>query len=155
MRGLLDFLVAVIVILLLAVAFLVGGKVAELRWRRKGRGMGDKVTTDRETMDRTIGPDGQQAQYLVLSEEERARGFVRPVRRTYRHLKCGATTTMGLAIAETYARNPSFYTGTFCSECRTHPPVGEAGEFVWVGGFVLTTNAQRFVQNPGEEKVGT
>jgi len=35
MRGLLDLLVAVIVILLLAVAFLVGGKVAELRWKRK------------------------------------------------------------------------------------------------------------------------
>lgn len=33
-----------------------------------------------------IQPDGQQACYLVLSEEERAKGFVRPVRRTYRHV---------------------------------------------------------------------
>lgn len=153
---LLDVLVACVLVLLLAIAFLVGGKVAELRFRRKR--MVDKVTTDRETMDRSIGPDGQQAQYLVLSEEERARGFVRPVRRTYRHLKCGTTTTMGLAIAETYARNPAFYTGTFCSECRTHFPVGEAGEFVWIDGptgHVMIGNSERFVQNPGEEKVGT
>jgi len=35
MRGLLDLLVAVIVILLLAIAWMVGGKIAELRWRRK------------------------------------------------------------------------------------------------------------------------
>ena len=31
---------------------------------------------------------------LTLSEEERAKGFVRPVRRTYKHLTCGTTTTM-------------------------------------------------------------
>lgn len=30
--------------------------------------------------------DGQNEAYLVLSEEERARGFVRPVRLTYRHV---------------------------------------------------------------------
>ena len=35
---------------------------------------------------RNIGPDGMQESYLVLSEEERARGFVRPVRRSYRHV---------------------------------------------------------------------
>jgi hypothetical protein len=31
-------------------------------------------------------PSGQQEKYLVLSEEERAKGFVRPVRRTYQHV---------------------------------------------------------------------
>lgn len=30
--------------------------------------------------------DGQQEAYLVLSEEERAKGFVRPLRRAYRHV---------------------------------------------------------------------
>lgn len=80
-----------------------------------------------------IGPDGQQSKYLVLSEAERAKGFVRPVRRTYKHLPCGTVTTMGQAIAETYARTPSFYTGTFCVHCGGHYPVGEAGEFVWDG----------------------
>jgi hypothetical protein len=79
------------------------------------------------------GPDGQQNCYLVLSDEERAKGFVRPVRTAYKHLPCGAVTTMGLAIAETYARNPKFYGGTFCTACRDHFPVGEFGEFVWDG----------------------
>lgn len=31
-------------------------------------------------------PTGQHSVYLVLSEEERAKGFVRPVRATYRHV---------------------------------------------------------------------
>lgn len=29
-----------------------------------------------------VGPDGMQETYLVLSDQERAKGFVRPVRRT-------------------------------------------------------------------------
>lgn len=76
-------------------------------------------------------PDGMQKAYVVLSDDERAKGFVRPVRRSYVHLKCGAVTTMGLALAETYARDPEFYTGTFCTACRAHFPVGPAGEFRW------------------------
>ena len=76
---------------------------------------------------------GQQQGYVVLADEERAKGFVRPVRRSYRHLTCGVVTTMGQALAETYARNPQFYSGTFCCGCRTHFPVGPDGEFVWDG----------------------
>jgi len=91
---------------------------------------GSPVTADH----RQINPEtGQQKGYVVLSAEERARGFVRPVRRSYLHEKCGAVTTMGLSIAETYARDPSFYSGTFCSTCRAHFPVGASGEFVWDG----------------------
>ena len=82
----------------------------------------------------TEGPRrGQQRDYVVLSESERAKGFVRPVRASYMHLTCGATTTMGDALAETYARDPYFYSGTFCATCRAHFPVGEGGEFVWAG----------------------
>ncbi len=76
------------------------------------------------------GPSGQNESYLVLSEEERAKEFVRPVRRSYVHQKCGTLTTMGQVIAETYARNPKFYGATFCCGCKTHLPVGE---FVWDG----------------------
>ena len=76
---------------------------------------------------------GQQEGYVVLAEEERAKGFVRPVRRSYLHLKCGTVTTMGQTIAETYARDPHFYDGTFCCGCRTHFPIGPDGEFVWEG----------------------
>jgi len=63
---------------------------------------------------------GQQKAYLVLSAEERAKGFVRPVRYRYRHLACGTTTTMGAALSETYARDPKFYGGTFCCNCGKH-----------------------------------
>jgi hypothetical protein len=80
---------------------------------------------------RVIDPaTGMQQGYVVLAEEERAKGFVRPVRRTYTHLKCGSDTTMGQTLAETYARDPSFYSGTFCCACGAHFPLGE---FVWEG----------------------
>lgn len=90
---------------------------------------GSPVTPDH----RELKENGQQKGYVVLSEAERARGFVRPVRTKYVHLKCGAVTSMGLALAETYARDPSFYSGTFCVACGAHFPVGEDGEFVWDG----------------------
>lgn len=74
---------------------------------------------------------GMQKGYVVLSESERAKGFVRPFRDSYRHLKCGKITTMARSLGETYARDPAFYSGTFCSTCREHFPVGETGEFTW------------------------
>lgn len=138
------------------------------------------LTTDRNDPGlNDIRPDGQQAVYLVLSDEERAKGFVRPVRRSYRHVGCrpkgptrpltdeekvrgpdvgyvcfepygperepvvgrywtqqqlnsgcGVVTTMGQALAETYARQPDFYSATYCVGCRKHLPVEE---FVWDG----------------------
>jgi hypothetical protein len=115
----------------------------------------------------------------VLSEEERAKGYVRPLRDTYQHVGerpkyplrelseverqtyarfaythyeqypeneaphlgrywtksqleagCGGVTTMGAAIAETYARDPKFYGATYCCGCNMHRPVVE---FVWIG----------------------
>lgn len=71
---------------------------------------------------------GMQKGYVVLSPEERAKGFVKPVRRSYTHNKCGVLTTMGVALAETYARDPNFYSGTFCCGCRAHFPLKE---FSW------------------------
>ncbi len=47
---------------------------------------------------------------------------------------CGTVTTMAQALAETYARDPSFYGATYCAGCRTHLPVGAYGEFVWTDG---------------------
>lgn len=129
-------------------------------------------------------PTGQHKDYIVLCEEERAKGFVRPFRDSYRHVGqsvcgeivnnahlklggprdicgqsfghegecgspfyagmsqpehaqilnthrkggCGATTTMGKALSETYARDPKFYGATFCTRCNAHLPVGE---FIW------------------------
>lgn len=90
---------------------------------------GSPVPEDRSHVER--GADGMQKGYVVLSEAERAKGFVRAYRDAYRHLACGKITTMGRALAETYARDPAFYSGTFCSTCRDHFPVGEDGEFNW------------------------
>lgn len=91
---------------------------------------GTPVTSDH----REINPEtGQQKGYVVLSAEERKKGFVRPVRRSYVHETCGTVTTMGQSLAETYARQPTFYSGTFCAGCRQHFPVGPDGKFVWAG----------------------
>ena len=84
--------------------------------------------------DPADGPPVSQAEaYLVLPEQERASGFVRPVRRSYVHEVCGTVTHMAQAIAETYARDPSYYGATYCVACRKHRPVGPNGEFVWDG----------------------
>lgn len=75
--------------------------------------------------------DGQHSDHWVLSKEERAKGFIRPVRSTYVHLKCLTETTMPYACAETYARQPNFYGSTFCCHCKGYFPVGADGEFIW------------------------
>jgi hypothetical protein len=87
-----------------------------------------------------LDENGMQAAYLVLSEKERAKGFIRPVRDAYRHTRCGTVTTMGQALAETYAREPGFYGATYCCHCRGHFRVGAEGEFDWypIGGKVGT-----------------
>lgn len=77
-------------------------------------------------------PIDQHDAYLVLSDEERAKGFIRPLRVAYRHLECGVVTTMSLPLAETYARRPDFYGATYCVHCRKLRPVGSDGEFVWI-----------------------
>ena len=93
---------------------------------------------------------GQHPSYIVLCDEERAKGFVRPYRNSYQHVGrlvdgeiidggvtdrppsrvggCGSVTTMGRALSETYARDPNFYTHTFCVQCDRHLPVSE---FTW------------------------
>lgn len=107
-----------------------------------------QCTTDGKPFDPTEGDNGQQKNYVVLCAEERAKGFVRPVRRSYIHVGvggheidpsnpakhgrtgkgCGVETTMGPALCETYARDPKFYSHTFCAGCKDHFPVAE---FVW------------------------
>ena len=100
---------------------------------------------------REEGNKGQHSSYIVLCEEERKKGFVRPYRDAYKHVGrlesiindgdygndktvehriggCGTVTTMGRALSETYARDPTFYSATFCVNCNKHLPVAE---FVW------------------------
>ncbi|MFZ1007671.1 MAG: hypothetical protein WAN65_12590 [Candidatus Sulfotelmatobacter sp.] len=81
-----------------------------------------------------LKPNGQQKDYVVLSDEERRKGFVRPVRRSYQHLACGCQTSMSQSIAETYARDPEFYSGTFCCHCGKHFDLVIDGkpQFTWI-----------------------
>ncbi len=99
-------------------------------------------------------PTGQHADYIILCEEERAKGYVRPLRDTYVHVGvggheidpnnparhgrtgngCGVLTRMPEACAETWARDIAFYSHTFCVGCNRHLPVAE---FVWEDGTVL------------------
>lgn len=112
--------------------------------RKRTLADGSPVTDDYLDIDPRTG---QQKDYVVLAEEERQKGFQRPVRRSYVHVgknpemdgivlirpdegACGTRTVMALSIAETYARDPDFYGGTFCACCRMHFPVDE---FVWEG----------------------
>lgn len=97
-------------------------------------GTTDDPTDPRLTRGADTEPREQADVYLVLSDVERAAGFVRPVRRSYLHEVCDEVTTMGQAIAETYARDPAFYGATYCATCRQHLPVGAGGEFIWVDG---------------------
>jgi hypothetical protein len=110
------------------------------------------LTTDPSDPRLTHGvnaePVPQAEAYLILSAEERAKGFVRPLRRTYIHVGvgghevdpenpakhgrvgggCGAATKMSLPLCETYARDPHFYGATYCVGCGMHLPVAE---FKW------------------------
>jgi hypothetical protein len=103
-----------------------------------------RLTDDPSDPQLTHGPDSepvpQSPVYLVLSETERAKGFIRPVRQSYLHVGvggtelnlvapgCGVETTMSLPLAETYARDPKFYGSTYCVGCRMHLPVAQ---FIW------------------------
>lgn len=101
-------------------------KIEKMNNQKRTMVDGSPVTEDH----RELKENGQQKGYVVLSEEERAKGFIRPVRNSYVHKSCGTLTTMSNAIAETYARDPKFYTGTFCVGCQKHFPVDE---FFWDG----------------------
>lgn len=93
-----------------------------------------RTTTDPTDPDLTRGfdkpgePVEQAKAYLVLSQEERDKGFVRPFRDSYIHEICGTVTRMSHDIAATYARDPTFYGGTYCMRCQGHFPVAE---FTW------------------------
>ena len=68
---------------------------------------------------------GAEAPLAKKKEQERIDSLP-PVDWNARTLTDGfPVTSMGQAIAETYARKPKFYSGTFCVNC-------EDGEFVWI-----------------------
>ena len=81
-------------------------------------------------------PTPQQRVYAVLSANERAKPFVRPLRDTYIHAGrrggCGRKTVIrSREIIETLARDPTFYSGGYCIHCCMHRP---NTEFEWLDG---------------------
>jgi hypothetical protein len=97
------------------------------------------VTDDRNDPRLTHGVDNEPVEqaevYLVLSEADRAKGRVRPIRNQYVHRTCNQPTRMGQALAETWAKDPQFYGATLCVHCQMHRPVSE---FTWMDdGTVL------------------
>lgn len=89
-------------------------------------------TTDRNNPDLKYGVDNEPVEqnkaYLVLSDEELSKGYIKPYRDSYTHLNCGTVTKMGEMIAATYATDPWFYGATYCCGCMKHRPLNE---FVW------------------------
>lgn len=75
-----------------------------------------------------IRADGHQKDYIVLAQEEIDKGYLRPYRDSYIHGRCGSKTDINKKIAETYARQPDFYSRTFCCDCDEHFP---CFEFLW------------------------
>ncbi len=77
----------------------------------------------------SLKENNQHESYWVLTEEERQKGFIRPLRDSYIHDVCGTLTKINsVAIVETYARDPKYYGSTFCVKCSDHFPVVE---FTW------------------------
>lgn len=72
-------------------------------------------------------PDGQHERHPSLPESQLPKPDV-PVRLTYKHLKCLATTRMPVDCARTYYVNPSYYSSTFCCTCSDYYPTNE---FIW------------------------
>lgn len=65
----------------------------------------------------------------VLPEIERTGVWVRPFRSLYVHMRCLQATQLRQDVAQTYARDPSFYKEAFCYHCGHHYPVKE---FRWL-----------------------
>lgn len=71
--------------------------------------------------------DGQFENHPTIDEGE----FEQSVRHTYRHTECGGTTSMKSGIAKSIARDPEYYTATFCTSCGDYYPTDE---FEWLDG---------------------
>lgn len=65
-----------------------------------------------------------------MTDEERAKGYVRPLRFTYVHTTCGSETVMTKGSAELWAKQPGRQPETFCGRCHADFP---AAQFVWIG----------------------
>ena len=71
-----------------------------------------------------------QYSYPMLSDQEKSKGFVRPLRYTYFHPICSGTTMMSDEVAATFAKDPKFHVDLYCYKCKQNLKVNE---FLWSG----------------------
>lgn len=69
--------------------------------------------------------DGQFERHPTI----RTGQYVRRYRDSYLHTVCGNRTDLSEAIAKTFARDPQFYSRTFCVACAIYCDVSE---FEWI-----------------------
>lgn len=101
------------------------------------------LTTDRsEPLLKEHDSLGMQCAYLVLNEDDIKLGYTVPYCAKYTHLLCGSVTTIAAAIAATYARDPKFYSGTFCCSCGKHYALltNAKWQFEWSDGRPVGSN---------------
>ncbi|QAS68849.1 hypothetical protein HFTV1-gp16 [Haloferax tailed virus 1] len=72
--------------------------------------------------------DGQYENYPTIDEGE----FEQKPRTSYVHVDgCGERTRMTGKLPESIARDPKWYTDTYCAGCKDHVPVEEVK---WIDG---------------------
>ena len=79
--------------------------------------------------------DGQYESYPTIDDGE----FVQEPRASYIHEACGTKTTMSSELQKSVARDPTYYSHTYCAGCQEHVLIEEVswtrdGEDWVVGG---------------------
>lgn len=69
-----------------------------------------------------------------LTEAMKSQGYVRPVRRIYKHEKCGKQSALGIRLAEEYAKQPEYNKTAFCCDCGKQYNVAE---YKWEDGSAV------------------
>lgn len=65
-----------------------------------------------------------------LTPAEIAKGFIRPLRATFRHDECGEVMAMSNTMASNCAKDPKHYAEMFCMKCKSNFSLKE---FRWYG----------------------
>lgn len=68
---------------------------------------------------------------VVLTEQELAAGFVRPLRLRVLHIFCGRPSAVMAGQAEDLAKDPASWSTCWCGVCGRRLPIEQ---FTWVDG---------------------
>lgn len=79
------------------------------------------------------GPRRRAKVTWALSDEDKRKGRLRPLRYVYLHETCGALTKVSVTTAEFMASQPYAFKRAYCAHCRAQFAAGPDGEFTWKG----------------------